>query len=440
MFARLEEILIAQFLGSAVVLVIFAIVLAKRRLFHWTTTGFWTWIAFAMYFCLNPLASIWWNIEKYRVSLQLSGGFGRAEWIGIVSLIGMSVFFISYLRTGPKPVTWNLPVDNKKFTAIMTAIIVGFMGIAILSLLTYRIGVLSSDRNVAVQAGRFTGDVTGYDYIAHTFIFVPIVILLLSSSCLSQSIGLLFGIGYVILRMPDEWGRWSVVTMLLAMSLAATIRRAKKWPPAIFFVMIILIAAVLTLRGHTSVDSGEGFWTLVLQIPDKIGFQFTHNNTDMLAFWYIESYIKDSITGYDFGLPFLNYAISGFIPGRFFPHKYFLIEWLSLHQAPLVNHELIESLFGSKPTLMGSFYSNGGLIAVIISVWVIGILFRKIDGMLSAESPILVKAIGIVWISCLWMVWGSQDYWGLTVLGSLAIPVIVLWAVAPKQKRASRLS
>ncbi len=435
MFVRLEELLIAQSMGAAVVLIIFAGLLARRHLFNWTTTGFWTWVAFAIYFCLNPLASIAWNLEAYRLSLQLSGGFERAEWIGVVSFIGMSIFFISYLRSSSKPVTWNLPVDNKKFTVIMASIMIAFMSIAVISLLTYRIGALSSERNAALETGRFSGETTGYAYIAHSFIFVPVVILLLSRSCFSQWAGFLIGIGYVILRMPDEWGRWSVVSMLLAISLAITVRQAKKWPPAILLLATLLITAVLTLRGHTSVDSGTGFWTLVLQIPQKLGYQFAHNNTDMLTFWYIESYIKDSITGFDFGLPLLNYAISGFIPTRFFPHKYFLIEWLSSHQAPLVNQDIINTLFGSKPTLLGSFYSNGGLIAVIISAWLIAILFRKVDGMLSSESPILVKAIGIVWVSCLWMVWGSQDYWGLTALGSLAMPVIALWIFAPKQKK-----
>lgn len=431
MFTNLEDLLLTQAIASAIILLLFAGLLAHKGLFHWTTAGFWSWTAFAIYFCLNPLASIFWNLEKYRLSIQLSGGLERALWIGTASLVGMTVFFASYLRTKTKPATWNLHPNDQRITAIMALIIVAFVLLAALSLFTYHQGN-SSVQNQAVLSGRFTSEVTGYQYIAHLFVFIPVAILLLSRSRFMQILGFLIGIGYIILRMPDEWGRWSVVSMLLAMSLIITLLRKSKWPPAIFFIAIIIIASVLTVREHTSLTSGEGLGKLVSQIPEKIGRSFAKNNTDMLAFWYIDSYIKDEVTGYDWGIPFLNYALTGFIPTRILPQKYFMIDWLTSRQPQILNQQIVGRIFGSKPTLFGSFYGHGGIIGLVLLAWFVGILLRKMDGMLSPESPAIVKAMGVMWMSALWMVWGSQDTWGLMALGSLAIPTIALWIVAPK--------
>lgn len=437
MFIKVEDILIAQSIASAIVLILFLVLLVRKGLFNWTSAGFWSWIAFAIYFFLSPLASVWWNLDKYLFSIQLIGGLDRAAWIGVVSIIGMVVFFISYLRTKTRPVTWKLEPNDQRITFIMAMIMVVFAILSAISLFTYHLGD-SSVQDQAVRSGRFTGDVTGYQYIAQNFIFVPIAISLLSRSRFLQLLGLAVGAGYVILRMSDEWGRWSIISMLFTISLAITLLRKKKWPPAIFLIAIILFAGVLTVRGHTSVNSRDNFMQLVMEIPEKIGRKFTRNNTDMLAFWYIDSYIKDSITGYDLGIPLLNYAVTGFIPSRFFPDKYFLINWLASKQPPLLDQQLLSTLFGSKPTLLGSFYGHGGVIGVILFAWIFGIILRKMDGMLSPQSPMLVKAIGIIWLSTLWMVWGSQDSWALSTLGSLAMPLIVLWIVAPKFKKGTK--
>ncbi len=436
MFARLEDLLLTQGIASGIVLLFFAGLLAHKGLFKWTTTGFWSWAAFAMYFCINPLASIVWNLDKYRVYLELSGGYARGLWIGIVAILGMISFFVTYLLTRPTAVRWKLESQNSRVTFSMGTIIVVFVGLAVASLVAYHSGN-SSIQNQAVSTGRFTTDVTGYQYIAHYFFFVPIAVLLLSRSRGLQVLGLLLGLIYIILHMPDAWGRWSIVSMILVMSLAMTIHAQKKWPPAFFLLAVIALAAVLTVRGHTSVSSHEDLQTVIAQIPDKIGYEFTHNNTDMLSFWYIDSYIKDRITGYDLGVPFFNYAVTGFIPTRILPEKYFLIDWLEEYQPALVDQALVRTIVGSKPTLLGSFYEHAGLAGVIVLAMLTGVLFRKVDGMLTRQSPLLVKAVGIVWISSVWMVWGSQDSWALSAIGTLSIPALLLWLVAPKASKAA---
>ena len=89
-------------------------------------------------------------------------------------------------------------------------------------------------------------------------------------------------------------------------------------------------------------------------------------------------------------------------------------------------------LFGAKTSLLGSFYGSGGIVAVVMCMWVMGVLCRKMDGMLSQESPLPVKATAVSWMSMLWMLWGSHDSWGLTVIGSLAIPAVCMWLLALK--------
>jgi hypothetical protein len=435
MFSTLEDLLLTQSVAIGIVLLISGTLLARRGLFCWTTAGFWTWVAFALYFFFNPLTSIRWNVEHYRIYLLLSGGLSRGEWIGFVAIVGIIVFFFSYLRASTRPITWNLRLSDFRFTLAMKAVMIGFLGIASLSLLTYRTGALSASRSLEIEGGRFTGETTGYEYTAHFFFFVPVVSLLLSQSRFHQLLGLLMSCGYVVLSMPDAWARFTIVSMLLAISLAATIRRARSWPRPVYIIAIFLITAVLLLRGHTGLSSGEEFYEFVTRIPNEIGSILAAGDSAMLASWYLESYVKDHITGYDYGLPFINYVFFGFIPSRLFPQKYFLVDWLRARQPAVLDPIILAHLYGAKSSLLGSFYANGGVIAVVLLMGMMGRLCRRMDGMLSQESPLLVKATAIGWMSALWMIWGSHDFWGFTLTGSLVIPAIFLWLVAPKKHK-----
>ena len=139
-------------------------------------------------------------------------------------------------------------------------------------------------------------------------------------------------------------------------------------------------------------------------------------------------------TGFDYGLPLVNYLITGWVPNRIFPQKYFIIDFLASITNKNYPVYIDTMLFGGKSTLFGSFYSHGWLIGVVLGAILIGFLSRKMDGMLRENSPQLIKAVGISWMSVLWMVWGSADYWGINVLGAITIPAIVLWLFSPKYK------
>jgi hypothetical protein len=135
-----------------------------------------------------------------------------------------------------------------------------------------------------------------------------------------------------------------------------------------------------------------------------------------------------------------NYVLTGWIPYRILPEKYFMIDWLHNSQLYRIPQTIERLLYGAKSSLLGSFYANGGIIAVILLVWVAGVMSRKLDGMLAEDSPRLIRAIGISWLSILWMVWGSDDRWGLMAMGVLLIPGLLLWLVSPKQELHDRFA
>ncbi len=125
----------------------------------------------------------------------------------------------------------------------------------------------------------------------------------------------------------------------------------------------------------------------------------------------LESYVVENYIGFSYGLPLINYVATSWIPSRIFPEKYFIIDWLANIRSPLSNY-FERILIGTKSSLFGSFYSEGGLIGVILLSYLMGYLSRKLDGMTPIKLPSSLKLLGISWLSVLWMVWGSSDTGG----------------------------
>ncbi len=435
MFSRIEDLLLVQSLLIMALLLIFALAMWRRGLFHWGSTGFWSFAAFTLYFVLNPLASIGTSMQYYERSLVLSGGLTRAEWIGFVIIVGISTFYFFYLYTSPQKINWGLDKNrDQEMSLLMLAVFVGFLGIATLSLLRYRTGIIDGGA-VTQVGGRFVGSTSGYAYTADSFFFFPIIFLLLSRSKPRNLLGLVLLAFYVALSITSWWNRFTVVSMMIAGSIAITMHSNRRWPHPFFGVLIFIGAAVLVLRGHTTLESTSELLGFVQQVPGRIVEIFSSVDSAMLSSFYLESYLRDNITGFLYGLPLINYVVFGFIPSRLFPQKYFLINWLHSTQGPLLNNLLLANLYGSKPSLLGSFYSNGGLLGVVLLMALMGFLLKRIDSMTAEDSPLILRAIGIAWTSMLWMVWGSHDYWGVMTLGAIAIPGLALILIAPKIPR-----
>ncbi len=93
----IESLLIIHIICVSITQLIFLIVMYKKLL-HWTSFGFWTWISFSLYFLLNPFfALLSSDLNYYSQNLAISGGYLRGFWILIVLLIGVNIFFCNIL-------------------------------------------------------------------------------------------------------------------------------------------------------------------------------------------------------------------------------------------------------------------------------------------------------------------------------------------------------
>ena len=435
-FISVEILLYTHVVTISLVLLVSSYILARRGLFRWTTAGFWAWVAFLLYFVLHPLASLLQkDIYQYKYYLDVAGGVERGWWILFVAGFGIIVFFIAYLNTKPSSTRFKLNPGNQPITLQILMIIILFMGIGFYSLLTYRASLLRTSGEVIIEQGRFVGTITGYETVGYLFLYVPILFLMLSSSFQLRWFGVLISLVFLYLSLPHAWSRYATVSMVIAIALVDTVRRGRRWPRLFLIFAILVLAVVYQVRSHTTwtfSSSVSEFAKTLTEIPDSGIGVLASADTAMLPTWYVDSYLRDTLSGYDYGLPVLNYIVSGWIPNRIFPEKYFLIDALAKRTDRNYPEIIDLLLYGAKPTLVGSFYEHGGWLAVMLLSLLTGFLCRKLDGWLLDDSPQLLKAVGISWMSVMWMIWGSHDYWGVTVLGAMAIPAIALWLISPK--------
>jgi hypothetical protein len=286
------------------------------------------------------------------------------------------------------------------------------------------------------------GTITGYQNGGYGFLFVPILLLLLSRKRRLQALGAVLAALFLIFSLPHAWSRYMTVSLLLALSMVFVFKRKRRMPPVMWIVAILLIAVLYQIRGHNDWRYGQinnEFIQLVDAFPARIKQVLSSGDTAMLQVWYVSSYLNDRWIGIDFGLPVLNYALTGWIPSRFFPEKYFMIDWLNAQRSVYYPDIYNQVLYGAKSSLMGSFYDHGGWVGVLLGCLLAGYLSRRLDGMLSPESSNLVRSVGITWLSILWMVWASSSTWGLMAIGAMAMPALATWFFLPKATRRQNL-
>lgn len=434
-----DTILLITAIVVLVELLIFGVMLQRKHLFRWTTFGFWSWVAMLLYFVIAPV-SVFLSGDRYLYTsrMMIAGGVSRGIWIAFVIVVGIVAFFWVYLSTPGTPKKAKTGPSDFYITPVTALIIIMVVGFGLYSLLTFRSGLLSPTGEVIISSGRFVGSVTGYQSVAHVFLFVPILLLISVRSLTTRVLGYLLAAAYLFLSLPHSHARFSTVSMLIAITIVITLQSKRTWPPVFWIVGVMFLAAVLQIRGHTSwtVSSSAGeILDISSQIPTRASNIFTQTDTAMLATFYLESFLKDTLTGYDYGLPMINYLATGWIPNRIFPQKYFLVDWLRTVQGKAYPPEIDNLLIGSKSSLIGSFYSNGGLVAVLLEMALLAFLLRKLDGMLDESSSGIVRPLGIGWMSMMWMVWGSHDFWGAMLYGTVAMPALLLWFFSPKSIR-----
>lgn len=433
-----QQLLIFHTFLVGMLLCISGVALKRKGLFKWTTAGFWAWSAFALYYGLSPLAAvITGELSYYQIALDVSGGMERGVWILLMALAGMGAFFIAYGRTRPAARAMGLLAGEQPLNLGMLSVMLAFLGLGFYSLLSFRAGLLNRPGEVIIEQGRFVGQVSGYEQVAYLFLIVPSLYLLYSSRLLQRLCGWGLAGGFVILSLPHGWARFITVSMLVAISIVITMRGERRKPPAVMILAVILAGATFQVRGHsewTLSSSYAEFANDLTEVPERGLGILTGADTSMLPTWYVESYLKDTLTHYDYGLPLLNYLLTGWLPNRLFPGKYFLIDWLDRATGRGYPPIIDTLLYGAKSSLLGSFYAHGGWLAIVALAYLAGVLSRKLDGWVEISSPQLLQAVGTAWMSALWMVWGSSDTWAINLLGAMAIPGVALWLAAPKYR------
>jgi hypothetical protein len=421
-------------------LALVALILWRRGLLRWDRAGFWAWAAFGLYYILNPFFALRNNaLLLYEINLSLAGGITRGQRILLVLLLGMTAFFWAYLRTNPGQTNWRL--QSSYISPLMLTALLPIITFGAYSLLTQRSFILESGRQAVVEGGRFLGQISGYESAGYMFLMVPMMILLLSRERWRQAVGWIAAGLFIILAMPKGWSRFALVSVTIALSLVSALQRKAAWPNWYFLPAIFVFALAMQLRGHAN-------WTLESAASEMIAVsseavqdigRVTANavgstEVSALATWYLESHFTEQYAGYSYGLPIINYVLTGWIPSRIFPQKYFLVDWLA-SQRTYAGRSVESQLFGAKSTLFGSFYNEGGLAGVIILGALAGFLSRKLDGLMHRDAPLLVRATGVSWMSVLWMVWQSSTTWSVMLLGVLGLPAFAMWIFAPKVLR-----
>lgn len=418
-------------------LALFAVLLVRRGLFHWMSAGFWAWGAFLVYFVLSPVAASFDDLSMSRLQflLALSGGIERAFWVLLLILMGIAAFFVAYLRTSYRPVTWSLPPPPLSLNLPSLFVLLAFTAFGMYSLLVFRAGLFSVEGEKLIRGGRFVGNITGYQNGGYGFLFVPILFLLLSHKKRLQVLGGVMLMAFLVFSLPHAWSRYMTVSLLLALSMVFVLKRKRRMPPLIWIVVLLMIAALYQMRGHSDWRYGQinsELVNLIDSFPARSSQILSSTDTAMIQAWYVSSYLNDRWIGIDYGLPMLNYALTGWIPSRFFPEKYFIIDWLNTHRSVYYPAVFDQVLYGSKSSLMGSFYDHGGWVGVLLGCLLAGYLSRRLDGMLAPETSNLVKSMGITWLSILWMVWASSSTWGMMAIGAMAMPALAAWLFLPK--------
>lgn len=409
-------------------LAVFALLLVRRGIFNWLSAGFWAWAAFMLYYVVAPLSAVVSdNLEPFQTRLQIAGGVERGLWVAFAILVGIAVFFTVYLRTTLRTVRLGVHRETPLVTPFFFYWLVLFIGFGLYSLLASRAGLATWQGEQIIVGGRFVGDVTGYQNAGYVLLMYPTLLLLMWPHRFSRIVGLALAVAFIVLSIPHAWSRFATVSMLLALTMWRVSQRQRHWPGILVMIGLVLVMLIYQARGHMEWELAETPEAVAdsLDIVSQKGVSsLAESDTQMLATFWVESAWHDNWVGHDYSLRLLNYMLTGWIPGRFLPQKYFLIDWLT-NQQPSYPSIFDQILFGAKSSLIGSFYGNGQIVAVILQMALVGWLSRRLDGMMQPEAPVVVRALGIPWLSVLWMVWGSHDYWGFMLLGTIAIPFLI---------------
>jgi hypothetical protein len=395
--------------------------LRRHSLFHWLSAGFWVWGAILFYGVVAPLGQYYLGNPYYtEIFLAATEGIPRLLWITCCIAVGTYMFFVGYFKSRPAQIQLGLPL-NRWPVGTFVIISLALAGAAY-SLITYRGFMGIEGQKIEIIKGKFIGEDVGYQYVLHLLALFPISLLIFRKS--SRYLGYALAVFFIVGRLDDPWDRMSSVSLLMSISIIRVALRRRRWPSFLFLGVILLATVGLEARGHITmekfIDSGQSTLDQVTQEVKK------SSSAVMLQTLWLSSYLSDK-SGYTYGLPLVNDLIFGALPRKYFPWKSDILDEIIPFKPKGVEYIHGSGMMsGAKSMVFGSLYGYGGLVGIIVGMSFLGFLARKLDGLISAHSPLVLRTLGMVWLGLLWMIFGSSLEWGAAVLFLSGLPCVGL--------------
>ena len=270
----------------------------------------------------------------------------------------------------------------------------------------YHVG--SGDARMEVINGHFVGAVTGWQWASMLFIIYPC--LLFMSMPLLRILGIILGTLYVVLRVTgDTAARYSIIVLPLALLLYMTIKRGRRWPSVPAAALVATLLTLLVARGHSTLshmDSRERTLSSVVTSAAKGIAQ--GEDTALLPTFYRHSELVDRV-GFSYGLNTVQYVLFGPLPRKYFPWKSDVFAFVP---GVRLQVDMPEKVNYAKPSIIGAFYADFGIVGVVVGMAFLAFLLRKMDGFLDRRTPSHVVVWAAVVLATVWMgVLAELEWW-----------------------------
>jgi len=399
--------------------------LQRRGLFHWLSFGFWSWAAFCLYFFITPLIQYFGDPFYLETRLEVTEGLPRLLWVTSCVAVGIFVYFTAYFRSTPSRPSFGLSQEEWPRGTWLVL----FLALAgtFCSLIYYRGAFGFEIIPIEIVGGKYEGEVMGYQRVMHYFANFPIILLILRRS--TRWLGLALAGVILVARFEDAWDRFTAVSLVLAVTMIVALVRKRCWPNPLLVGALVVFTLLMHARGHVPLSeffaSGRMITTSKQEVKRGEG-------ANMLATLYLLTYLHDH-EGYNYGVPFITKLVLGPLPRKYFPWKDRLMEEFS-PRLDFGDIPGVKMMYGAKSSVIGDLYGFGNILAVILGMALLGIFSRKLDGFLAPRRPQVIQAIGICWLSSLWMMLGSSLSWIAITFYLNAIPFVgvVICAWLPK--------
>jgi hypothetical protein len=197
---------------------------------------------------------------------------------------------------------------------------------------------------------------------------------------------------FVYLRFNSPWSRHSAVIMVLTVALFYAWNNRKTLSKAVTVsgvLATVIVALFFQVRGHVSMSESDLSWSDVTTSIAEAGVaaSLSASENQMFLVSTATMYLDDR-NGYNLGSSLIRELFILPIPRRVFPEFKGAAENVldvSVLGSDPTSHE-IPVLLNSYPGYVGSLYSMGSILAVLIGMYVTGVVVRYLDWLLTPNA------------------------------------------------------